>query len=115
MTNLTHTLRSLLRASSLLLLLPLFTSVGCKRKVVEVSAATVIADPNVIEVKPALTSNLKLGTASMHDVKGLLQVSAHVETDASRIARVGSPVAGRILKLLFFEGQGVPPGAGLPT
>jgi membrane fusion protein, heavy metal efflux system len=42
-------------------------------------------------------------------------VSAHVETDASRIARVGSPVAGRILKLVVFEGESVRPGTVLAT
>lgn len=36
-----------------------------------------------------------------------------METDASRIARVGSPVAGRILRLLVFEGQNVCAGSAL--
>jgi cobalt-zinc-cadmium efflux system membrane fusion protein len=49
----------------------------------------------------------------MTDVNGTLQVPAHVETDAQQIARVGSPVAGRILKLLVFEGQYVKSGTVL--
>jgi cobalt-zinc-cadmium efflux system membrane fusion protein len=73
------------------------------------------SDPDEIEVTPALATNLKLGTPETHEVTGLLQVSAHVETDASRIARVGSPVAGRILNLLVFEGQNVRPGTVLAT
>src|ERR1700709_525107 len=100
-------------ACSALLALPIFSTEGCKKKPVVVLAQQ--SNPDEIEVTPALASNLKLGTPQTHEVTGLLQVSAHVETDASRIARVGSPVAGRILNLLFFEGQGVPPGAGLPT
>ena len=40
-------------------------------------------------------------------------MAAHVETDARRIAHVGSPVAGRILKLLVFEGQKVKAGTVL--
>jgi cobalt-zinc-cadmium efflux system membrane fusion protein len=42
-----------------------------------------------------------------------LEVAARIETDASRIARVGSPVPGRIIKLLALEGQYVPRGAVL--
>jgi cobalt-zinc-cadmium efflux system membrane fusion protein len=115
MTNISLSSRSLLRALAFLIL-PLFATQGCKKKVVvEASTSAASADPNVIEVTPALTSNLKLGTAAMHDVKGLLQVSAHVETDASRIARVGSPVSGRILRLVVFEGQVVRPGTVLAT
>jgi cobalt-zinc-cadmium efflux system membrane fusion protein len=49
----------------------------------------------------------------MADINGTLQVPAHVETDAQQIARVGSPVAGRILKLLVFEGQYVKTGTVL--
>jgi cobalt-zinc-cadmium efflux system membrane fusion protein len=112
-----HTLssRSLLRVSALLLLLPLLASEGCKKKVIEAAAATAEGDPNEIEVAPALASNLKLGSPALHDVKGLLQVSAHVETDASRIARVGSPVSGRILRLVVLEGQVVRAGTVLAT
>jgi cobalt-zinc-cadmium efflux system membrane fusion protein len=51
----------------------------------------------------------------MTDVRGTLQVSGRVETDASRIARVGSPVAGRILKLNAFEGENVRAGTVLAT
>jgi cobalt-zinc-cadmium efflux system membrane fusion protein len=49
----------------------------------------------------------------MAEVDGTLQVAAHVETDARRIARVGSPVSGRILDLLAFEGQKVRVGTVL--
>jgi cobalt-zinc-cadmium efflux system membrane fusion protein len=114
MTYLTLSSRSLLRVSAVLLLLALFASEGCKKKPTE-AAATLQGDPNEIEVTPALASNLKLGPPALHDVKGLLQVSAHVETDASRIARVGSPVSGRILRLVVLEGQVVRPGAVLAT
>jgi cobalt-zinc-cadmium efflux system membrane fusion protein len=115
MTTCPLTSRSLLRASALLLLLPLLASEGCKKKVIEAATVTAQGDLNEIEVTPALASNLKLGPPAMHDVKGLLQVSAHVETDASRIARVGSPVSGRILRLVVLEGQVVRPGTVLAT
>lgn len=89
---------------------------GCKSKPKEAAnAASAANDPNVVAVTPALAENLKFGTPQMVDVTGTLQVAARVETDAQRIARVGSPVAGRILKLLVFEGQNVRAGAVLAT
>jgi membrane fusion protein, heavy metal efflux system len=101
-------------ACSALLALPIFSAEGCnKKKPVVVLAQQ--SNPDEIEITPALASHLKLGTPQTHEVTGLLQVSAHVETDASRIARVGSPVAGRILKLVVFEGQSVRPGTVLAT
>jgi cobalt-zinc-cadmium efflux system membrane fusion protein len=102
-------------AFAALFLVSLFALEGCKKKPAESAAAATVGDPNEIEVTPALTANLKLGVPEMHDVKGLLRVSAHVETDASRIARVGSPVSGRILRLVVFEGQIVRPGTVLAT
>ena len=96
-----------------LLTCSLFVVGGCKKRTIEkVSAQT---DPSMIEVTPELAANIKVGTPQMHEVTGLLRVSAHVETDASRIARVGSPVAGRILRLVAFEGQSVRPGTLLAT
>ena len=99
-------------ALGVLLVLPLLGTQGCNKKPAEI-AVTEQGDPSEITVTPALASYLKLGTPSVHDVTGTLQVAAHVETDASRIARVGSPVAGRILKLLVFEGQTVRAGTAL--
>src|SRR6201986_378817 len=71
------------------------------------------SDPNEVAITPALEKNLKFGTPEMAQVDGTLQVAAHVETDARRIARVGSPVSGRILELLVFEGQKVKDGPAL--
>jgi cobalt-zinc-cadmium efflux system membrane fusion protein len=96
-----------------LLTCSLFVGEGCKKRALEkVSAQT---DASMIEVTPELAANIRVGTPEIHDVTGLLRVSAHVETDASRIARVGSPVAGRILRLVAFEGQSVLPGTLLAT
>lgn len=87
---------------------------GCKQKVEEKNAAKP-QDPNIVTVSAGLANNLKVGTAQIADLKGTLQVAAHVETDARRIARVGSPVAGRILRLIVFEGQKVNAGTVLAT
>jgi cobalt-zinc-cadmium efflux system membrane fusion protein len=85
---------------------------GCAKKP-KASVAEQVPDSNEISITQALAQNLRFGTPEMTDVSGTLQVPAHVETDAQQIARVGSPVAGRILKLLVFEGQHVKSGTVL--
>lgn len=106
--------RNLAYALAPFLLLSFITLQGCKQKPKE-EKAQVQTDPNEVAVTPALAENLKFGTPEITDVNGTLRVAAHVETDAQRIAHVGSPVAGRILKLLIFEGQYVKAGTVLAT
>lgn len=101
--------------ASLLLASLLFATQGCKPKQTATAATTQPTDPDEVTVTPALAQNLKFGTPEMAPITGTLQVSAHVETDAQRIARVGSPVSGRILQLLSFEGQYVKAGTVLAT
>lgn len=96
----------------LLLTVLLLTTQGCKGKQ-KANAAELRTNPNEITISPALAKNLTFGTPEMAEVDGTLQVAAHVETDARRIARVGSPVSGRILNLLAFEGQKVRAGTVL--
>jgi len=103
-----HAILPLLLASLLL------GAQGCKPKQVATATAQP-SDPDEVTVTPALAENLKFGTPEMAAITGTLQVAAHVETDAQRIARVGSPVAGRILQLLSFEGQYVKAGTVLAT
>lgn len=86
---------------------------GCKKH--EVAKAETPSDPNQVVLTAALAQSIKLGTPEITEVTGMLQVTARVETDARLIARVGSPVAGRILRLLVFEGQQVRRGAVLAT
>jgi cobalt-zinc-cadmium efflux system membrane fusion protein len=85
---------------------------GCKAKA-KAKAVAEQANPNEVSVTPALANNLKFGSPEMRDVVGKLQVAAHVDTDARLIAHVGSPVSGRIMRLLVFEGQNVKAGAVL--
>src|SRR5882757_11156041 len=92
---------------------PLLISVhGCASKP-KASVPLQVANSDEISITPALAGNLHFATPEMTDVNGTLQRPAHVETDAQQIARVGSPVAGRILKLLVFEGQHVKSGTVL--
>lgn len=107
-------LRLVCRSMSIavLLLAGLSMTQGCKQKTKEAVQAAP-SDPNEVSITPALAENLKFGHPEMTDVTGTLRVAAHVETDAQRIAHVGSPVSGRILKLQVFEGQNVKAGTVL--
>jgi cobalt-zinc-cadmium efflux system membrane fusion protein len=96
--------------------LVMLMAAGCKAKQ-ETPAAAAAEQLNAGEVAitPALKENLKFGYPEMADVIGTLQVAARVQTNAKQIAHVGSPVKGRILKLLVFEGQHVTAGTVLAT
>ncbi len=87
---------------------------GCKRKA-DTAPSVAQRNPAEVKVKPELAASLKVGLPQMKDVVGALEISAHVQTDATRVSRVGSPVSGRILKILVFEGQTVRAGATLAT
>ena len=87
---------------------------GCKKKAQD-PAPKVEQDSTMITVTPVLAQQLKIGEPQVQDVAGSLQVAARIDTDASRIARIGSPVAGRIIKLLVLEGQYVHQGSALAT
>lgn len=87
---------------------------GCKKQ----QEATPVSDqknPAEVKVTPELAGSLRIGPPEMKDVLGALEISARVQTDTTRIARVGSPVSGRILRILVFEGQIVRPGTTLAT
>ncbi len=89
---------------------------GCKKTVpTTVPEPQAAEDQAAISVTPDLAKQLKVGEPVERDVAGSLQVSARIETDASRIARIGSPVAGRIIRLLVLEGQNIRRGAAMAT
>lgn len=94
--------------------LALSIGAGCqKAKSSNEESPALEVNPAEITVTPDIASQLQIGIPKPHEVAGSLEVAARIETDASRIARVGSPVPGRIIKLLALEGQYVPRGAVL--
>lgn len=100
------------RRAVLLLCCALLATGGCKKK--EATAPVPEqTDPTEVAVTPAIAENLKVGHPEMHPISGDLEVAAKVVTDEHRIARIGSPVAGRILRMLAFEGQYVRAGTVL--
>ena len=82
---------------------------GCKHAA-DAGQATASADPLKVRVTPELLQTTAVGTPQMQEVTTQETVSARVETDAAREARIGSPVDGRITKVLVFEGQKVAQG-----
>jgi cobalt-zinc-cadmium efflux system membrane fusion protein len=94
---------------------PLMNGCSKPKASAEKAAAASSNDPLEVTVAPALAAQLKIGEPQIRDVASSLQVAARIETDASQIARVGSPVSGRIIKLLALEGQYVRKGAALAT
>jgi cobalt-zinc-cadmium efflux system membrane fusion protein len=72
-------------------------------------------DPAIVTVEPVLAKQLTIGEAELRDLAVAMQVPARVEVDATRVARIGSPVAGRITRLLVLEGQSVRSGETLAT
>ncbi|WP_235011782.1 efflux RND transporter periplasmic adaptor subunit [Bryocella elongata] len=96
----------------MLALLSVLIATGCKSKLA-VKPVAESWDPNEVTVTNEIAGNLSVGTPEYREVHGMLDVAAHVETDARNIARVGSPVTGRIMRLLVFEGQQVRAGATL--
>jgi cobalt-zinc-cadmium efflux system membrane fusion protein len=85
---------------------------GCKHEAVgaghEASAAVV--DPLRVQVTSELMQSLSVGKPEWQEVTTEQRVAARIQTDASRVARIGSSVDGRITKVLVFEGQKVRQG-----
>jgi cobalt-zinc-cadmium efflux system membrane fusion protein len=78
---------------------------------------SVPASRNPLEIKtaPALLEQVKIGPPVWAQVAGSLRVPGRVEVDETRMARVGSPVTGRITELEVLEGQTVKRGQILAT
>lgn len=68
------------------------------------------ADPMKITASGAVKDQLRVGEVSWKEVGASVTVSARLEVDETRIARVGSPVMGRISSLAVQEGQHVQKG-----
>jgi cobalt-zinc-cadmium efflux system membrane fusion protein len=72
-------------------------------------------DPTIIKGTPSLLERIKVGGLGTADVRETFRVSGRVEVDEARVARVGSPVTGRITELEATVGQDVRRGQQLAT
>lgn len=93
--------------TSALIAIALVCPIGCKRADNNAAQRAANTDPLKVAITPQLLANISVGSAQMLAVTTQQKVAARVETDASHVARIGSPVEGRITKVLVFEGQRV--------
>ncbi|WP_026443358.1 efflux RND transporter periplasmic adaptor subunit [Pseudacidobacterium ailaaui] len=89
---------------------------GCKHAAeASKTAGPAVKDPLKVRLTPELQKDIHTGLPAWQQVTTQEKVAARVETDASRVARIGSPVEGRITKVLVLEGQHVSRGQLLAT
>lgn len=67
----------------------------------------------VVKANAALLKLLTIETVQHHDLQDSLKLSAHVDLDHQRIARIGSAVTGRITEIQAILGQSVNKGQQL--
>lgn len=95
-------------ACAVVLATGLLPAAGCKHTAAsESTASSKAVDPLKVSLTPELTKEISVGKPQWQEVTTEEKVAARVETDASRLARIGSPIDGRITKMLVFEGQHV--------
>ena len=89
----------------------LFVLPGCKRAgQASFAASTGKNDPLAVQVTPQLLNTLSVGHPQWQEITTEQKAAARMQTDASRVARIGSPVEGRITRVVIFEGQKVHQG-----
>jgi len=86
---------------------------GCGDK--PAGKAPVPRDPLSIKPNAELAARLVIGAPAFVEVRESLRVPARIEADETRLARVGSPVTGRITDLQAREGDAVQRGQVLAT
>ncbi len=86
---------------------------GCGDKPVEKAAAP--HDPLAITPNSELAARLRIDTPALVEVRETLRVTGRIEADETRLARVGSPVTGRITDMQAREGDSVRRGQVLAT
>jgi cobalt-zinc-cadmium efflux system membrane fusion protein len=97
----------------LLLLAAALVAAGCGDKPVEKAPAP--RDPLAITANAELAARLRTAAPAFAEVSETLRVSGRIEVDETRLARVGSPVTGRITDLEAREGDSVRRGQVLAT
>lgn len=96
-----------------MLLAAALVAAGCGDKPAEKPAAP--RDPLAITVNAELAGRVRTGSPGFVEVSDTLRVPGRIETDETRLARVGSPVTGRVTELAAREGDTVRRGQALAT
>lgn len=89
--------------------------VACGERSGAPAASASPRDPLAIEAGPELAKRLTIGTVGRAEVRETLRVPGRVEVDERRVARVGSPVTGRITEIDASVGQNVRRGEVLAS
>lgn len=95
------------------LLMTVLVLAACGEKPAGTSAPQ--RDPMTVTATAELAGQLQTGVLGSSEVRELLRVPGRIEADENRMARVGSPVNGRITDLQVTVGQDVQRGRVLAT
>ena len=96
-------------ANSLMLTLLTLLLISCGSK--EKSAPTQeVADPSVVELAPELQKQIEVMKVGDAEIRELLRIPGSIQVDEQRMARIGSPVTGRITEISVVLGQMVKKG-----
>lgn len=94
------------------LLAILLTACGGKEKV---EPAQEVVDANLVELSPALQKQIQVMKVGNAEIRDLLRIPGSIQVDEQRMARIGSPVTGRITDISAVLGQLVKQGQVLAT
>jgi len=100
--------------STLLVLLLASTLSACKPAKND-QEKKAIADPNVVELTPALQEKIQLVKVGEAEIREVLRMPGSIQVDEQRVARIGAPVTGRITDIDAVLGQQVKQGQTLAT
>ena len=67
------------------------TALGCKQSDGKAAKTSARTDPLKVQTTPELLKNITIGNPEWKEVTSQQKVAARVQTDASRVARIGSP------------------------
>jgi cobalt-zinc-cadmium efflux system membrane fusion protein len=96
-------------ANSLILTLLTLLLISCGSK--EKSTPTQeVADPSVVELAPELQKQIEVMKVGDAEIRELLRIPGSIQVDEQRMARIGSPVTGRITEISVVLGQMVKKG-----
>ncbi len=94
--------------SLLILFLTLMGLVGCSKK--QEAAKETPKDPLEIIITPIIQSQIKIDKADKAEISEAVNVAGRIEVQQSRLAKIGSPVTGRVSDIHVSLGQVVKPG-----
>ena len=89
--------------SLLILFLTLMGLVGCSKK--QEAAKETPKDPLEIIITPIIQSQIKIDKADKAEISEAVNVAGRIEVQQSRLAKIGSPVTGRVSDIQVSLGQ----------